>query len=259
MLFRSGLERARRMLAVQEFDEAIQIAEGLGHEHGMRVELRQFLEQARAEQAEAQTRRGIDRILDSAGEALEAEQPGKALELLEELTRRFPAAYPKAEPLLLKARQRVQEQARAAEVPQVLTEATALVAEGKFEKAQQLLKKGLLRWPDDGDLSRALEEITQAKLERDRARLIQKALEKGQQLQRKGKLQEAVEYLDRAGPELGNAAEILALRQAVAQEREERAAFASTSRSRAEVAAVGPKAAVQAEGDRKSTRLNSSH
>ncbi|MEP7362268.1 MAG: protein kinase [Acidobacteriota bacterium] len=236
----AGLERVRQLLAVQEFAEAIQIAEGLARDYGARPELQQVVDQAKAEQLESQTRIGIDRILDSARAALDAEQPDKAVELLEELTRRYPAAYLQAEPLLASARQRIKAAAREADVSGLLHQASELVGQEKFEKAKEVLKKGLLHWPDDAELARALNDINRAKVQRDRERLVHKALEKGEQLRKRGRFKEAIEYLDRVMPELGISPDLSTLRQLIATEASERDAFAATSKSRVEVPEAPP-------------------
>lgn len=216
-----GIERAEHLLAIQEYDEAVEVLKGITSSQRLR-DIERLLSRAQTEKSASDLQAGIERILDSAREARNNGQPARAVQLLEELCARYPSAYEQAEPLLVECRQQLNAEARQAQVNQALTKSTEFFEKGRFDDAKAVLDAALVQWPGDEDLVRALNWVMQTRAFKERERMILRALEKAESLRKRQRLLEASEYLDRVMQELGGAPELLFLRQLIGSEMTER-------------------------------------
>ncbi len=226
---RDGLGKAKGLLALQSFDEAIELLETLSGEAPGSEEVRASLALARKNRDEFNRQRVIQSEIDAAKNDIKSYQFEAAIARLEPLAAESSGQNDVAG-LLAYARGEVEALKRLAQIKAAGAEAWRLLKAGDFDRALTRAEAALVAFPDNPILLKLRQTIVTERAEHQRTTFIQQALQESSESVRNGLLEHACSTLEKAllrypgEAALGDA--LLRTRQKIAQQQEQARAAA---------------------------------
>jgi serine/threonine protein kinase len=206
------LDKARGLLIVDAFDEAITLLQDLLAANPGSPDVAQALriaeEQKIAREKEDRLRAGSE----AAREQIRQRRFEEAVVSVDALIAEF-GSNQELQQLLSVARDQLQVQRRDEAVRQISGEARALLADGKFDAAITAIEQGLQTWRGEQSLVMLLQSAQTARKNFERQQDIQNSVRQCQELFAAGRLREARDALETALTRLGSEPPLLDLRK----------------------------------------------
>jgi serine/threonine protein kinase len=190
----AAIARSRELRAEQEWDAALDalnaaLREAPGEERLMH-------ELAEAGRDRERHRAEVRGAIETGRALIKAQRLEDALMTLSDASQRFPRERAVVE-LLLDAQSRLSAKRREQHLREILTRAEDLLAAGAFGEAEELLLNAISQFPADARLTRALSAAIQGRREREKTSAVGECLERVGQLTAEGRIEAALEELNR--------------------------------------------------------------
>jgi eukaryotic-like serine/threonine-protein kinase len=189
-----GLNATRRLLVLENFEQAIELLNSLMKEHGQPGAVRDLLARATAGQQERDARRRLQASIDHAKRLLKEEQFAQAAEALAASRAEFPESRELRE-LGVFAEEELRAQRQAQAVKSVSVEATAMMQAGQHDRALDALRAAIAEYPGANSLRELTQEIMAAKAAQERRTALEEALARAKSLIAENRPHEASERI----------------------------------------------------------------
>ncbi|MGH9667276.1 MAG: hypothetical protein ACRD9L_22875, partial [Bryobacteraceae bacterium] len=134
------------------------------------------------------------RMLEASG-LIGRGQPAEALRVLLDLASSEPSS-PELSALIRRAEDEVRAQEHAAEIKRLVAEAQARTEAGDFDGAVSIVDAGLKQWPDEPGLTQIRRQTVSAEQARRREQAVQSAIGACEELEKEGRLADALRAAD---------------------------------------------------------------
>jgi hypothetical protein len=211
------IARAEGLLLIGEAEQALALVAEIEKRHPDSSEAWALRSRAEAQQAEEIRKR---RLTDGAAEAKALLRNGKlesALAKINELLADFPS-HADLKALHRHAMERLAAERRAGQIAQLKVDAVRLIDRQEYGQAIRALEAGVAKLGDDGELTRLLQSAIAGKAVEERKLAVSQIAEEAGQLRRQGKLEEALNAVQRAIQAWGEEAPLPGLLQQISQE-----------------------------------------
>ncbi|MGA3238368.1 MAG: protein kinase [Bryobacteraceae bacterium] len=211
------IARAEGLLLIGEAEQALASIAEIEKRHPDSSEAWALRNRAEAQQADEIRKR---RLADGAAEAKALLRNGKletALVKINELLADFPS-HVELKALQRHAAERLAAERRAAQIAQLKADAARLIGRQEYDQAIRALEAGVAKLGDDGELTRLLQSAIAGKAVEERKLAVSQIAEEAGQLRRQGKLEEALNVVQRAIQAWGEEAPLPGLLQEISQE-----------------------------------------
>ena len=221
---KEALAKARGLLAMESFDEAIEILSGLAHQAPEPAQVGELLEHARQQREEHQRRRFIRSEIDAAKDAIKTHSFEAAIARLTPLASEAVCAQEVGE-LLAYANTEWAAAQRAATIKSLGNEAWLALKAKDFDGAQARVEAALRSFPDDAGLLKLEQAIRAERAQQQRRAAVQQTLDEVAACERGERWDEAVTAVQKAlrqhpgDRDLNAALEQIAKARAESQER----------------------------------------
>ena len=216
----AAVSECQKLRSQKHFGEAIQLAEAAAGEHGADPRLVELLQEIDKEWEQQRRIEAVRKAVDDATNLLDRNQPNRALEVIQ----RASVTYPN-EGELLELLARAQEELRAIErakaVEATSREAAAYAEAEDFDRALDVLARGLKTWPEQDALIRQQKAVAEAKRARERHRTIAEAAHAVRQLAFEKQFDQAVAIVTNAIAAFPDDPELIELLSRVQREQAE--------------------------------------
>ena len=192
---RDSLTKAKGLLALQSFDEAIEILEELSHQSPPLDEVDASLQLARQQRQEYERKRLIQSELEEAKKEVKAKRFEAAIARLEPFARESGETSDVASLLAYVRSEWVAEQ-RLAKIKETAAAGWKLLKGKEFDRALAEVDAALLKFRDDQELLRLRQAITTQRAEHERAQFVQQVLSESAGREREGLLERACMALE---------------------------------------------------------------
>jgi eukaryotic-like serine/threonine-protein kinase len=224
-IIQAGLFKARGLIAIESFDEAIAVLTDLEAANPERIDIQDLTARTVIQRAERNSRRRLKAGLESAKELLKEGELAESIRVLEDLTPEFPSE-PEVTDLLEYVRQEQRARERAQAIEAVSAQATSLVQAQRFEEALAAIQNQLGAYPGDIVLSRMLRAVLAGQQAYEKKQRLEDGLQRIRELRQRGAWEEALQIvrplLEETPDHLGLLAHDRELREE--QQKQERAA-----------------------------------
>jgi serine/threonine-protein kinase len=215
------LAQCKQLQSRGKFAEAIQAVELAAREYGSQPELVETLQRLESEWEQQRRAEAIREATDRATALLGEERAEDAVQLIRQTLRECPGE-PSLTDLLARAQERAAALQHARAVDAILREAAAHATARAFERAFEVLARGLKAWPEDEAILRRQAALHSEKRAWERAQAVQDAVQHARQLGSQGEFTEALRQIDSALQTLSGEPALLDLRQQLERELRER-------------------------------------
>ena len=168
-----GLAKAKSLLLVESFDEAITLLEALWQECPDSPKVEHWLEHVQAQKVQGERRSRLQGQLSRAGALMAERRFGEAAGLLDKLTAEFPDDE-RVRDLRTEARAAV---VKAAAVAMALERCDECRVEGKLDQAIEVLDAALAAYPGEPELAEMRAEVERRKQAMQSASVVRAALQ----------------------------------------------------------------------------------
>ena len=192
---REGLEKARNLLRIASFDEAIAALQQLIASHPGTLEASQLLREAELARENHLRTRKLQDALSSVKELLRLQRFPEAVHRLEALTSDFPGENEVIQ-ILHYAREEWKVRQRIEALDRIKANAAQLQAEGRFDEALHLIERSHAEFPDEPDLLRLSQALTAAKAEAERRAALERVIQEAHGRHQSGEITAALKAVD---------------------------------------------------------------
>ena len=190
------IARAEGLLLIGEAEQALALVTEIEKRHPDSSEVWALRGRAEAQHAEEIHKR---RLADGAAEAKALLRNGKlesALAKINELLSDFPS-HGELKALQRHAMERLAAERRASQIAQLKADAARLIERQEYDQAIRALEAGVAKLGDDGELTRLLQSAIAGKAAEERNVAVSQVAVEAGELRRQGKLDEALNALQR--------------------------------------------------------------
>jgi serine/threonine-protein kinase len=191
------IAKARSLLLIQAYDEAIALLRDLRTRHPDHTPLIELLENAEQQKVEQDRKARIAAGLSEAKSLLRESKLAEAVRRLETLSYDFPSEQEVAD-LLAHVRRELARVQQAEAVDKIARKAWSLARDFQFEESIVLVEAGLKQYPGDVLLTRILDTVLDSKAAHERERAVVDIVKKCDALRSENRLSEALDILDAA-------------------------------------------------------------
>ena len=206
-----GISNAKGLILIDSFDEAIAVLSGLASSYPESTLAAELLSQARVESVERAKRERLQRDLDTAKTLVKKGHFSEAVDLLKPLPEQFPNNA-EASRLLSYAEDELTAQRRRESINKIHQQAQVLLNSDQLDASIRMLEEGLTMYSAEGSLVRLLESAFAKKAARERERAIRDVETRCEQLERDGRIHEALQSVERAVREYPGDSVLVAIR-----------------------------------------------
>jgi hypothetical protein len=190
-----GLNHARRLLMLENFDEAISLLTALTKDHPQSGAARELLQRAETARKDQENRRRLQTATDEAKKLLKQELFAEALASLAKSRAEFPDSD-ELRDLALFAEEELQAQRRAQAIARVSAEASALMKAGQYDRALEILRAALGEHPGATALRELTQEVAAAKAAQERRSALDEAVARARALITEQRYHQAIERIE---------------------------------------------------------------
>lgn len=188
---REGVGRAKGLLMMNAFDEASQMLRTLADENPGAAQVQQLAEEVRRQKAEHETAERLQSEIAVCKDLLKRSELPEVVQRLDRLAQEFPKDR-HVSALLAYAREELSVKQRGKQLEQIERDAQAHVQSRAFDLALKLAEDGLRTYPGEERLTRLMQAVVFAKAEHEKNLLIEKGLQRSEQIRRDGQLEDAL-------------------------------------------------------------------
>lgn len=199
-ILEAGLSKARGLLLLDSYDEAIGILTKLEESAPEAAVVSQLLNLARREKQEWEKREKLGREIENAKSLVKNGRFSQAVTLLKPLTVQWPN-HTELGRLCTYAEEQVAFETRKQAVEGVHRRAQTLLDAEQFDEAIRTLDQALQTYPGEGLLQQLLESAWAGKRTHERELKVLQHKTRCEELERQGRTAEALQYLERLGRE----------------------------------------------------------
>jgi predicted Zn-dependent protease len=185
------LHKSRGLIAVESFDEALDLLMELDKANPGRDEIKDLISRTVAQNVERERRRQLAAGLAAAKAALKDGKVEECIRVLTGLAEDFPND-PEVAELLGYAHQEVKTKERVNAVEALNREVAARVQAHRYDEALEMVQAGLRTYPDEVILSRLLRSVLSSKQAYEKERALEEGLLRIQDLRQRRQWQEAL-------------------------------------------------------------------
>ena len=190
-----AISRAKGLLMLQSFDEAISLLTQLEPDYPESREVSELLERVRRDKLVHERRERLMAGIAAAKDLLRNKRPAEAVQRLEQLALDFPETA-EVRDLLSYAREELASQRRAEKLKQATDEARALLDAREFDRAMEILSEALRSFPGEESLSYLLQTTISSKAAFERQAALEEALRNVQGFLAENNYEEALRRID---------------------------------------------------------------
>jgi hypothetical protein len=190
----AGLFKARGLIAIESFDEAVAVLTELESANPGRVDIQDLTARTVIQRVERHSRRRLKAGLESAKDLLKSGELAESIRVLEGLRRGFPSE-PEVTDLLEYVRQEQRAKDREQAIEAVSALVGTLVPAERFEEALAAIQSQLAVYPGDIVLSRLLRSVIASKQAYEKKRCLEEGLQRVRELRQQGAWEEALQIV----------------------------------------------------------------
>ena len=186
----AGLHTTRGLIAIESFDDAIALLNGLVAANPGRSDIQDLMARTVTQKSERNRRRRLEAGLESAKAFLKGSELPESIRVLEDLAQEFPSD-PEVTDLLAYARQEQNTRQRIQAVEALSTQVSSLVQSHQFDDALAAIQNELRLYPDEMVLSRLLRSVLESQQAYEKQRGLEEGLRRIRELRQQGGWEDA--------------------------------------------------------------------
>jgi eukaryotic-like serine/threonine-protein kinase len=195
-LLRDGLAKVKGLLALQSFDEAIQLLEGLTRQLPSSVSAQELLARTRQQREDYNRQRLLRSEIDAAKDLIKNRNFEAAINRLAPLAGE-PSCKSEVDELMVYALEELAEADRARKIESIETTARVHLTAQDFEAALACVEAGLRSYPENAPLSKLRQSILLERAQEVQRRVVEQCLDESIALAEAGRFEEAAALLER--------------------------------------------------------------
>jgi len=193
-IIQAGLFKARGLIAIESFDEAVAVLTELESANPGRIDIHDLTARTVIQRVERNSRRRFKAGLESAKDLLKSGELAESIQVLDSLKREFPSEREVTDLL-----EYVRQEQKAEELEQAIEAVSALVGTlvpaQRFEEALAAIQSQLAVYPGDIVLSRLLRSVIATQQAQEKKRRLEEGLQRIRELRQQGAWEEALQIV----------------------------------------------------------------
>ena len=211
-----GIERARGLLLLQSFDEALAILAGLKSKYPPNAAVEQVVAELQRQKTEHERHRRLASHLDAGKDLLKRGSVQEAASRLEAALIDFPE-HPELRQLFSYAQQQLEARRRVEALDRIRADARRLIDAQNYDAALQAIEIAIKANPGDSGLIGLLQSAVTGKAAQSKEAAIQAAIRKAEVLARQHRVPEALDIITQAAGQYSDDPRLPALRDRLSE------------------------------------------